>query len=150
MNNFFFPRKNSNQKNENALNGFQILPNAQENFQNNAASKNFANNTFASNSFANNTLANNALANNQSPKQNQTEAYAQNRAQNYYPEFLNVPDSAAQKEQTFDVNDLSQFQQDFSYLQSGIFQQKSAQNEEKTQKMQENFENFAQNSSAKF
>ena len=68
-----------------------------------------------------------------------------NRAQNYYPEILNVPEnSAPQKDETFDINDLSQFQQDFSYLQNSNHEN-FAQNAEKMQKNAENFEKTAPN-----
>ncbi len=70
-----------------------------------------------------------------------------NRAQNYYPEVLNVPENAApQNDAPFDINDLSQFQQDFSYLQNPANQENGSQNEEKMQKKAEIFENSAENS----
>lgn len=70
-----------------------------------------------------------------------------NTAQNYYPETLNLPDNSTPKsEQAFDINDLSQFQQDFSYLQNSTNQENFTKNEEKSQKKAENIENFAENS----
>ena len=70
-----------------------------------------------------------------------------NTAQNYYPETLNLPDNSTPKsEQAFDINDLSQFQQDFSYLQNSTNQENFTKNEEKSQKNAKNIENFAENS----
>ena len=74
-----------------------------------------------------------------------------NTAQNYYPEILEVPENhVPQKDEPFDISDLSQFQQDFSYLQNSsnpkaTNQENFSQNTEKTQKNAEKFENSAEN-----
>lgn len=69
-----------------------------------------------------------------------------NRAQNYYPETLSMQESILPgQEDKFDINDLSQFQNDFSYLQNPN-QENLVQNDEKKQRKEENFENLVQNS----
>ena len=70
-----------------------------------------------------------------------------NTAQNYYPETLSLPEnSSPKKDAPIDINDLSQFQQDFSYLQQPTNQENLTKNEEKSQKNENNIENFAENS----